>query len=72
MEHQIELILKKHLKNVPDEGIQRKNVENWDSITHLRLMMDFSEYLKIKLTPEIVETINSVGDLKNWINDVKG
>jgi acyl carrier protein len=61
MENQIVSLLQKMLNN-PDIqlGTKREDIQNWDSLNHLRLMIEIEELFSIEIEPEEMATINSV------------
>lgn len=52
--------------NLPVEQVTRQtaptNVENWDSVLHLNLVLALEAELGVQLEPEEVDKIRSVGD----------
>ena len=72
MEKSLNEILVRHLGDFTSSQQSRNEFEKWDSITHLRLIMEIGSSLGVKVTPEIVESIDSIDDLYKWVKDVKG
>jgi acyl carrier protein len=50
-----------------DENTSAKDVEGWDSLTHIRLMVAIERKFKVKFTNPEIETLGSVGDLVKLI-----
>ncbi|MEO1923862.1 MAG: acyl carrier protein [Nautiliaceae bacterium] len=44
----MEDIFKASLKNIKDEDIKEENIENWDSLNHVNLMMRLEQEFNIK------------------------
>jgi acyl carrier protein len=70
MEESVKIIILKHLGEFDSSKNHRRDFDEWDSITHLRLIMELGTHVGVKLTPDLVESIKSIEDIKNWINNV--
>jgi acyl carrier protein len=45
------------------------NIDNWDSLTHVKLVMDIEKEFKIQISPEEgIENFNSYKEIKDFIN----
>jgi acyl carrier protein len=53
---------------VPTEAMTAEDVEGWDSLSHIRLMVSIEKQFKIKFTNAEVEKLLNVGDLLKVIN----
>lgn len=72
MEESLNEIIVRHIGDFTSPQQSRNAFEEWDSITHLRMIMEIGSSLGVKVTPEIVESIDSIDDIHKWIKDVKG
>jgi acyl carrier protein len=52
----------------PTESMTAEDVEGWDSLSHIRLMVSIEKKFKVKFTNAEVEKLRNVGDLLNAIN----
>jgi len=52
----------------PTETMTAKDVEGWDSLTHIRLMVSIEKQFNVKFTSAEVERLRNVGDLLKAIN----
>ena len=52
----------------PTEAMTAEDVEDWDSMSHIRLMVSIEKQFKIKFTNAEVEKLRNVGDLLKAIN----
>ncbi len=48
--------------------LSAKDMEAWDSLTHIRLMLTVERAFKIKFTAQEIGSLESVGDLVALIN----
>jgi len=39
---------------------KREDVENWDSLNHLNLVLELIEFYKVEFTPEEIAKMNSI------------
>ena len=69
-EPQIYARLKEILRDVFDDEslevtpqLSAKDVDGWDSLTHIRLMLTVEKAFKIKLTTSEIGKLENVGDL---------
>ena len=70
MEKSLNEVIVGYLGDYKDLKQSRYDFDKWDSITHLRMIMEIGSRLHVKVTPEIVESIDSIEDILNWIKDV--
>ena len=52
----------------PTEAMTAEDVEEWDSLSHIRLMVSIEKQFKVKFTNAEVERLRNVGDLLKAIN----
>jgi acyl carrier protein len=52
----------------PTEAMTAEDVEGWDSLSHIRLIVSIEKQFKIKFTNAEVEKLRNVGDLLRAIN----
>jgi acyl carrier protein len=52
----------------PSEAMTADDVDAWDSLSHIRLMVSIEKRFQIKFTNAEVERLRNVGDLLNVIN----
>lgn len=48
---------------IPTEEMSAKDVDTWDSLTHIRLIVSIENAFKINFTSAEVSAFNKVGDL---------
>jgi acyl carrier protein len=49
--------------------LSAKDVEGWDSLTHVRLILTVQKAFKIKFTSSEIRKLEKVGDLVKLINE---
>ena len=52
----------------PTEAMTAKDVEDWDSLSHIRLMVSIENQFKVKFTTAEIERLQNVGELLRAIN----
>jgi acyl carrier protein len=52
----------------PTEAMTAEDVDGWDSISHIRLIVSIEKQFKVKFTNVEVEKFRNVGDLLKGIN----
>lgn len=52
----------------PTEGMTAKDVDGWDSLSHIRLMVSIERLFKVRFTHAEVDNLRNVGDLLKAIN----
>lgn len=52
----------------PAEAMTAEDVEGWDSLSHIRLIVSIEKQFRIKFTNAEVEKLRNVGDLLKAIN----
>jgi acyl carrier protein len=52
----------------PTEAMTAEDVEGWDSISHIRLIVSIEKRFRVKFTNAEVEKLRNVGDLIKVIN----
>ncbi len=52
---------------VPTDHMTAADVQNWDSLTHINLIVAIEKHFKIKFTTGEVTGLKNVGDLKALI-----
>ena len=70
----INLRLQKVFREIfDDENLEIKDemssddIEEWDSLSHISLIVSTEEEFNIKLTPNEIEELGNIGDFKNLI-----
>lgn len=46
-----------------NENTLRTDLDSWDSINHLNLIIELEDHYKVQFTKEQIESINSVSDI---------
>lgn len=49
-------------------GLPAKDVDGWDSLTHIRLMLTVEKAFKVKFSNSEIGKLETVGDLVTLIN----
>ena len=52
----------------PTEAMTAKDVDDWDSLSHIRLMVSIENQFKVKFTTAEIEKLQNVGELLTAIN----
>ena len=52
----------------PTEAMTAKDVDDWDSLSHIRLMVSIENQFKVKFTTAEIERLQNVGELLRAIN----
>jgi acyl carrier protein len=52
----------------PTRSMTAQDVEGWDSLSHIRLMVSIEKRFKVRFTNAEVEKLRNVGDLLEAIN----
>jgi len=61
----MEEIFNTSLKNTKDEDIKEGNIENWDSLNHVNLMMRLEQEFNVKFS---LDEIEKARDLKTIVD----
>lgn len=48
---------------VIDESVTAKDIDEWDSLTHIQLIVSIEKYFKIKFKATEIGEFNNVGDI---------
>ena len=60
-------------ENFDDENLEIKDemssddIEDWDSLSHISLIVSTEDEFNIKFTPKEIEELENIGDFKNLI-----
>ena len=60
-------------ENFDDENLEIKDemssddIEDWDSLSHISLIVSTEDEFNIKFTPNEIEELRNIGDFKNLI-----
>ena len=60
----ISIIMEANINNL-DEDTSSKNVENWDSLRHMNLIVAIEEEFKIELTDDEIVGMNSYKEIES-------
>ncbi len=55
------------LKNLKDEDISEAKIENWDSLSHVNLMMALEQKFNVKLSLEEIEKLRDLESIYQTI-----
>jgi len=55
-----------------DEGTTAKDVEGWDSLSHLRLIVAIEEHFGVKFSTGEIERFKNVGDVVTTVEQKRG
>jgi acyl carrier protein len=71
MEQLIEIVSKILLIDKPliHDNMSRKNVEEWDSLSHLMLISEIESAFKITMSDDAIMSMQTIGDLKKILKE---
>lgn len=75
IKEQLEVIYREVFDNdeiVLDDEMTANDIEEWDSLTHLRMIMQVEKIFKIKFTTSEMKKMSNVGVLINFIFEKLG
>jgi acyl carrier protein len=55
-----------------DESTTAEDVDEWDSLSHIRLMVAIEKHYKVRFSTTEIESLQNVGDLVNLIDRKTG
>lgn len=51
--------------------IKQENIENWDSLSHLTLVVELEEYFSVSFEPEEISEMNSIQKIQEIVQNKK-
>lgn len=68
MKNKIINLVSKVLECKVDENSTKDNTENWDSLNHVKLILELQEKFEIKVPTEDIDKILSVKDIIDYVS----
>ncbi len=54
-----------------DGDIKQENIENWDSLSHLTLVVELEEFFSVSFEPDEISEMNSIQKIQNILQKKK-
>jgi acyl carrier protein len=63
-------VFETNLKEI-DGDIKQENIENWDSLSHLTLVVELEEFFSVSFEPDEISEMNSIQKIQNILQKKK-
>ncbi len=67
MKNKIIAILQRVLQEPVDETTSRTSARNWDSINHIRIVMEIKDELELEIGADHIDSLSSVGKIMAFV-----